>query len=364
MNSEEISKIVLKDSTHICSAYRSISQLEKSSFWNDIKDFYGITSQQKLYCYFHKINEQPKCKICGKPLDFISFKYGFKKYCSIACNNKARVRSEESIKKWHEKYLKTISEKYNVKNVFQIPDVISKVQEERNKKITQIVEKTKKTCIEKYGVPNAMQCKSIREKVEKTNIERYGNKCSFCGTNAEKVEAFRLKRYGPSDSVQSMISKISTDNISTDNKYMNYLSLNNLSVEKSNIKCNKCGNIFTYDTEHLPKCRKCNPILIDNKEQDLSEIYSYIRSLKVVCTEKDQLVLQPYTIDLWCPERKLAIIYNSVKDNSGDSLLEKNIKIANLYKEKNIGMLQLYDVYWRDYKEIIKSIIGKKLHKH
>lgn len=118
-----------------------------------------------------RIEEKPKCPICGKPVTFIGRKNKiFTKYCSNSCAGK----SEQTIKKkkqsllqhWgteqcynSEKYKELVRKKYNVDYITQLPTVINK---------------RKMTLLHRYKTLNLYGIKEIRQKIIKTNKAKFG----------------------------------------------------------------------------------------------------------------------------------------------------------------------------------------------
>ena len=269
MDIDEIKSQVLKDGKFL-TAYGKISFIQKKSFWNDIKDLYGDSPSEKLYCLFNNITSAPLCK-CGKPLKFKSFDLGYLHYCSNSCKSKDIKRTPESIEKMKESYKKTCLEKYGVENVYQRKDVVDKIQKTRAEKMPEIVKKMAETNMKKYGVKAPLQNKDILAKMEQTNMERYGNICSMQGSNKEEYYQRAVQKYGKG-ALQSNAGKISCSHRHDVmyNRYENYFKEQNLEcMTKINdihmlhqhiqLKCKVCGRIFnhTINTSLIPVCRTC-----------------------------------------------------------------------------------------------------------
>lgn len=108
---------------------------------------------QKLY---HYVNDDKDlklglCKVCGNRCYFLSFREGYRTYCSNKC-----CGSDPDFKSKKEQiYLK----KYNVKNPSQLEEVKTK---------------KKNTCLNNYGVENPSQSDTIKDKKKTTCLNRYG----------------------------------------------------------------------------------------------------------------------------------------------------------------------------------------------
>ena len=167
-------------------------------FYKYITEHYPVDLKwtEKLYWYYHGLNERPVCVICGNPVRFINIVEGYKKYCSskCACNSK-EVR---------EKSKQTCIEKYGVENPSYDKHIIemrSKTQQERYGGVgfasKELMDKTKKTNLKRYGYEYAFQNPEIKEKQKQTNLKRYGYESSFAAESVkEKIKQTNLERYG------------------------------------------------------------------------------------------------------------------------------------------------------------------------
>ena len=159
------------------------------------------TLLELIYRIENKIEETPKCPICGKTLKFINKKIpSYQTFCSRKC--KYSDKGKEIIL---QKTIKTNLEKYGVKNPQQNKEIhektirtcIEKYGVENPMQIESFREKLKQTCLKKYGVENSSQCKKIREKVLQTTLQRYG--CKYPLQNKDimnKVKQTNLEKYG------------------------------------------------------------------------------------------------------------------------------------------------------------------------
>ncbi|MBR6907172.1 hypothetical protein IKN40_01335, partial [bacterium] len=90
------------------------------------KDF--VSYDESLYRIINNIEIKDKCPICGKPIYFCNFKYGYMK----TCNNKECIKKYKKIntsfnkKEVQEKCKQTIQEKYGVNNSYNIPEIQKK----------------------------------------------------------------------------------------------------------------------------------------------------------------------------------------------------------------------------------------------
>ena len=172
-----------------------IKYLQNNSYPNICKYLqnrysYFTTYTEVIYCIFHHYNDiGKKCSVCGKPLKFIKFSFGYAKYC---CNECSKIgRSKKFSENWHKKYntQEKIQERINKIKQTKLK-IYNDENYNNNKKCKEtwiknygvdnpqkskiIKNKTKQTCLERYGVENVYQAKWCIEKIQKTNLEKYG----------------------------------------------------------------------------------------------------------------------------------------------------------------------------------------------
>lgn len=135
--------------------------------------------------YYDKIIEPSTthlCPCCGKALEFMSLRIGYRKYCSTACSAKM-IANDESVKERREK---TCLERYGVKQFLKS----SRIDRSVNYGGTpESLEKIKKTKKERYGDENYNNIEKSRE----TKLEKYGDE-NF--NNREKAAETLHEHYG------------------------------------------------------------------------------------------------------------------------------------------------------------------------
>jgi G:T-mismatch repair DNA endonuclease (very short patch repair protein) len=156
-----------------------------------------LSISQRLYWYYHDINNHPTCPICGKDLKFYSFKKGYQTFCSTKCLANSEYR--------HNKFKQTCLEKYGVENPFQSEFIKDKIKEtnlekygvDNPNKSQAIRNKSKQTCLKKYGVEYASQTQEFRNKVSQTCLKRYGVENPFQSESIKnKIKETNLEKYG------------------------------------------------------------------------------------------------------------------------------------------------------------------------
>ena len=159
---------------------------------------------EKLYCYYHKVNNHPVCPICGKNVNFISFNMGYHKFCSSKCLSNSEYRRN--------KIKETNLKKYGVENPFQSESIKDKIKETNLKKYgvenysqtQEFQKKFKQTCLEKYGVDNPNKSQEIRNKTKQRYLERYGvDNPNKSQTIRNKTKQTCIGKYGVENPFQS-----------------------------------------------------------------------------------------------------------------------------------------------------------------
>jgi hypothetical protein len=132
-------------------------------------------------------------------------------------------------------------------------------------------------------------------------------------------------------------------------KYINYLT----PVE---IKCPKHGIFLQKPSHHLlgHGCRKCNTI---NTKPENS-VKDFIESLGVNYIENDRLLLNGLELDIYIPEKKIAIEYNGLYWHSE---LFKNTNYHNIKTnqciKQGVKLIHIFGDEWEYKQSIVKSRI-------
>lgn len=184
-------------------------------------------NKKEYYDRYMKKENDGICKICGKPTEFYTIKYGYYKFCSKECqikdikkNNEkldwkimSKKKEETNLKKYGVRHnmqrkeimdqvKKTNLKKYGVENVIFNKNISEKAKNKREKtcynqygvksytQVPEIKEKRKNTCLQKYGVEHVTQSETIKIKMRKTCLEKYG--VEYVSQNSEifrKIES-------------------------------------------------------------------------------------------------------------------------------------------------------------------------------
>lgn len=333
---------------------RSI-ELHYHEFWKYITNNYHHSTNwtERLYWFYHKLNDFPKCKYCGAPTKFINLKSGYREFCSKKCMNSSENiqerKKETSLKNWgtsnpmqskqiQTKYKKSVHQKYGVDNVFQL--------EETKKKI-------KQTCLKKYGVEHHLQNKCCIDKQKKTNIDKYGVECiSQREDYKQKIHQTCLEKYGGvgyeselinNKIVDTMMNKYAVDNISKseDNKKIVSDKLRNNSIKSHknligytengewicscpNPECNKCKEKYyiTYAGREYDRIKAgletCTTLLpISSQSSSLENfVCNILKDFNINYSSNIFGLINNKELDIYIPSKQIAIECNGIYSHS------------------------------------------------
>lgn len=347
----------------------------------------GISFSEKLYIYTHG---KTFCKICSSPTIFLSYKRGYRDYCSKNCSNSDPDLCSKKLSKSKETNL----EKWGVENPSQSQEVRDKIKKsrkgldyqkiyEKSKKTNlerwgtenpsqsdQIKEKKKKTFIDKLGVENPFQSEMIKEKIKESNIEKYGFyhplknkniKAKFKETNLER---WGVDNYTKSEEYKELMfnkwrSGLVKTNLTADPNYVSYIGLGT-----HHMRCDN-GLEHNYDTNsHLYHARKglnnkqctvCFPVSSTSsfKEEELFEFINSIYDGKIIRSYKEGI-----EIDIYLPQLGIGFEFNGLYWHC-ELFKSKNYHLdkTNYFLRKGIRIIHIWEDDWDSRKEILKSQI-------
>ena len=300
--------------------------------YNHIINFPGNSWPEKLYNYLYDCPEH-KCIICGTDTKFKSISIGYKDVCSQKC---ACVKSS-----------RTIKQKYGVSNISQLDSIKSKKKETMIKNYGSLenaykyrIEKTEHTNLEKYGVKNASQNNEIRQKIKSTNLKKYGEKdwnLAEAKKHHPEILYFEDNKWicsCPHPGCQKCIDK-------------QFITYNQLHNDRKR---------YNYET-----CTILNPI-DNNYSYSEKELLDWVNNkLNIHCIENNRNIIDK-ELDIYIPSKNIAIEFNGIYWHS-DNFKEKNYHVNKWEqcREKNIQLLSIWEDWWINKKDIVKSIILSKM---
>ena len=295
----------------------------------------------------------PECSVCGKEkVRFINKKLSAT--CSQKCSRKLATAKAK----------KTFQTKYGVDNPFKDESVKNKIREtnlERygNESFTrtdEYKEKTKKTCQERYGEDHHLKSSETRDKIKNSLIEKFGVDNPFKDSEIKKkIQGTLKERYGVEFSSHARYDVGVLDKL-LDRRYMeeSYNSygaewiINDLNVSKK--------TVYDYLLKHEID------LLNDGRSFKEKEVQNFIESLgfSVECSRRN--LIHPYEIDLYIPEKNLAIEFNGIFWHS-TVFKDRNYhqKKSLMCKDKGIKLIHVWEDDWDNKKEIVQNKIAFSL---
>ena len=296
------------------------------------------TWPEKIYWYKNNMTEYPNCKHCGKPLTkFYSQKHGYRSYCSFKCSNLA-------------------NRKFGEDNVFGKKEIQQKIRE---------------TNLKKYGVEYPQQNASIRNKTKENVIAKYGGEGLASPEISQKIIRTCVEKYGVSNVFMS--EKFKNDQkkriIEDHDHLIGYTIHGDWICKCPHLECNKCNEkqyitksevYRSRNLDDVEQCTKLHPISshLSHPEWELRE---FIKELGFN-PEKNRTILNGMELDIYIPEKKIAIEFNGVYWHSSEFKSPKYH--FNKFKkclDAGIQLITIWEDQWRNKKEICKEIIKSKL---
>lgn len=326
---------------------KSFSFILKTSkykeIYADILDYtktLDIAFKERIYWYINQIKDYPICALdrCNKKsTKFLSIKYGYKKYCCASC----AARSDEC----KQRHINTCKKKYGVSNVAQCKIVRDKMNA---------------TMIKRYGVANVGSSKELREKIRKTNLEKYGT-----ANGHKKAESLKIGYNISLARCTNFYNKV----LNTDNEVRPLFSIADYMKSDKDGQfmwhCCKCKKDFLGKIrcgKHIARCLNCYPYSESKPEQDVIEFIKtecHLASVK----QHDRSLIKPLEIDIYIPEKKIAIEFDGLYWHSDDVLTNKNYHLFKTEEceKQGIQLIHIFENEWMQKQAIVKSRIKNLL---
>lgn len=304
---------------------------------------------EALFWVLNGLNDYPVCKACGSKLSSFHWepflkpelrnspeiKQGYRPFCGKSCAYKFGTKKE--------KYKKTSLEKWGVEHPMKSQLVIEKI------KITNLI---------KYGdeTPNRW----AGEKFTETLIKRYGvDKVRHIPGVGMKIAEAKLKKTAELlpkkiQEMEKMFEVTCTSNIDS-------LSTTNINDTELSWK-HHCGREYVSNISFrgIRMCPSCSA----GTSRGEQNVLKFIEELGLTAVSRDRTVIAPKEVDIWVPDRKLAIefdgtYWHSAKFQSRSKSMEK----LELCEKAGVQLITLQEHLWvhkpDHVKSRIRSILGK-----
>ena len=295
----------------------------------------------------------------------------------------------ESVRK---KVVSTNLERYGVEHPMQSDIVKGRVKSynvaiygtEHPMQNVDVKNKTRETNLSRYGVHSTLMVEYVKRKIASTVFERYG--VSHQSQSKEFRESYKrtaMERYGvenpmKSDLVKERFKLVLWQNYYSLNKDLLKFTPQNPSVplkEGDPIEWKCCGHVSEYIDYNGPmsaRCPICDKSVYGTSSGEI-ELIDFITSVySGEIRHRDRSLIKPKELDIYIPDRNLAIEYNGVYWHSSGSIEEDQFFETRHYNktllcgERGINLFHVSEFDWQNVqkKEIIKSMIRHKLKKN
>ena len=127
--------------------------------------------QEFIYCYKNKLLEKPRCKICGKTLNFDLRLYKYYKYCSIQCCNQDKERIEKIRK------ATLVKDENGNTMAYKRSLIMAETRRKLNSFHTGALKgaETKRKNIDSYGINELTKIALVGRETRKKDIDEFGH---------------------------------------------------------------------------------------------------------------------------------------------------------------------------------------------
>jgi len=256
-----------------------------------------------------------------------------------------------------------------------------------------VIEKMRQTFIRNYGVDHPLKLNRIKEKSKDTYKERTGFEYSFQNPEVrEKGKLTSINKYGVDHWTKSPEGKEKLRNKYEEKQKPYFIRALRGFLESEELelldeykhahyhhlwKCTKCKNTFRTCWNNIQQGYKCPVCFKRDGGTSLAEgeIYNFIKGIIGSETEillNTRRVIYPLELDLYIPEKRLAIEYNGLfwhsigEEKNKDNKIDENYHLLKLKEciNKDIRLIQIFEDEWLFKKDIVKSrlrqILGDK----
>ena len=292
------------------------------------------------------------------------YKNGFK--AKLASLSKSHWKTANS------KRRKTCIEKFGVDNVSKNKDVhsksVSSLNETFSKNKDQIIAKTKQTKLERYNDQNYVNADKARQtRKQKKLADR-----NYAASIADKKKCTCLERYGVAYACNLQTAKdhakaarrkkqfesFINSNVQPLFSLDEYIASNN--GQKLRWKCKLCGNEFESNVymhqNYIARCTKCFPLhsSTSSEEKNIAQMLEQL-GFKTLCSSRK--IIPPQEIDIYIPEKKLAIEYDGLYWHSNNMNTSKTYYLDKSLKceAQGIQLVHIFENEWLCKQDIVKS---------
>lgn len=336
----------------------------------------------------HNIFDTVLCKNCNKPLEVKKAIYGRINYCCAQCtyhNEEVRNKQKQScLKKYgtvtpllndkcKEKTKKTCRQKFNNDSFAGSEQYKRRIKSPFSKE--EVQQKIKETKTKRYGKSYSKKIFELhRQKIQNLNIEKYGvpyllmNKQIYLKTNEKMKQKYGVDNYLSTQQFQKIKYMRTWKRIQSWNDFViplfDFEDYDGKDIQYK-WQCVRCKGQFhskIYTTglgkdRSVPRCQNCFPL----HKQSFAEkqLFDFIVSnYDGEVLKNDKSLISPYQIDIYIPEKKLAIQFDGFYwHNTFHKDKDYHLMKTTLCERNNIRMIHVFQHQWQTKKDLVKSYL-------
>ena len=335
----------------------------------------------RLYWVAHGLTDFPECPFCHAEKirrNVDSFEHGYFRACSRKCPGMKAEKARKAAATCEERYGAT-SFMASEKGLAAKRDWCRRNGVENAFQLESVKEKSRKTKAERLGCEHSMQSERVRQKasanyarktgyphqfrdpaiVEKAKLTKESRGESGEGSRSVQSAANRAARYGAflrNPEVEPLFPLETFTELDAKSQYEVELMW----------RCRKCGLEFEArldqnfsSREGIPaRCPTCRPFAREGSSGAERELAEFIRKeygSEVI--ENDRTVIPPYELDIYVPEKKLAVEFDGLfwhSEQAGKSK-DYHMKKTEACEKLGIRLVHVFEDEWLSKREIVES---------
>lgn len=336
----------------------------------DILTIKAKTFTESLFLYINEYKSPPPCLYCNSsPRRFKNLFDGYDETCSRRCKNLYLYGVDNPAK------LQSTKNKTKLTNIIRYGGATPLYS-------SAVLSRGKETSLRKYGVDHFSKTgkhldsyrsrtgfssplanPTIRNSINNTNIIKYGGKSPMASDKIrKKVSNSRLgKKYtcglGQRIAFFNRMKDIYSPIIDFIFSVDDYIGTHQgTTYARYNFKCKRCDTEFCDFFDHSGiRCPKCDRSEASSPQAELAE---FIQNLGFSIDTNNRTIIAPLELDIYIPEKKLAIEYNGLRWHSEDfGNKDKNYHINKTTQcaDQQIRLIHIFEDEWKFSKTIVKS---------
>lgn len=392
--------------------YRLLDELKSKTSFLD-RTYKKVSYGQRIWHIEHDTYNVQLCPYCGRPMNYNVYagQYRLCKDCKYKKIKETKIK-ENSYGKANETTKRRNQEQYGVDWYYQTSEFKQKAKETckrkygteyhqqsdgSKRKISESVQKTykdnadsikakaintsqmrygtdwyqqtgeykkkaKETCLEKYGVESPSMLPEIQEKSKKTLQQRYPDHSVI----TERIKETNLERFGADWYQCSELFKSRSKDQAQHTLGDEYEVLE-VNGRDWTVKHKICGKVFSTTAavyynrcvrSQIELCPHCYPYM-ENSSSSEKMLLDFVRSIyNREIIENTKSVIPPYELDIYLPEKGIAIEYNGLYWHSEQYVPSTYHKMkSDMCKERGVHLIHVFEDDWLYKREIVQSVI-------